>query len=116
LVEPGGRVVLIVPMLRALYGSIDRAIHHFRRYERTEVEEKLAKAGFAVEHAAAMNALGIAGWWLNSVVLRRRAGPGVQARLDDLLVPVLRLEDRRGLRVGMSLLVVGRRDDGAPPA
>ncbi|RIL07582.1 MAG: glycosyl transferase [Proteobacteria bacterium] len=111
LLAPGGRLVLVVPMLRALYGEMDRAIHHHRRYERAEIEEKLAKAGFALEEFAALNALGIPGWWLNSVVLRRRAVPGLQARLNDWLVPWVRFEQRLGLRVGMSMLAVARRAD-----
>lgn len=109
LLEPGGRVVLVVPMLRALYGQIDRAIDHYRRYERAEIEEKLVKAGFVVETTAPMNALGIPGWWLNSVVLRRRGVPGIQAKLNDLLVPWLRFEEKLGLPIGMSLLAVGRK-------
>ena len=109
LLEPGGHVVLVVPMLRSLYGEIDRAIDHHRRYERAEIEEKLVKAGFIVETTAPMNALGIPGWWLNSVVLRRRSVPGIQARLNDLLVPWLRFEERLGLPVGMSLLAVARK-------
>ena len=109
LLEPGGRVVLVVPMLRALYGQIDRSIHHFRRYERAELEERLEKAGFAVEAMAPMNALGFPGWWLNSVLLRRRSVPGIQARLNDLLVPWLRIEEKLGLPVGMTLLAVGRK-------
>jgi glycosyltransferase involved in cell wall biosynthesis len=109
LLEPGGRLVLVVPMLRALYGEIDRAIDHHRRYERGEIEEKLVKAGFSVEHVSAINALGIPGWWLNSVVLRRRSVPGIQARINDLLVPWLRVEEKLGLPIGMSLLAVGRR-------
>jgi SAM-dependent methyltransferase len=109
MLEPGGCVVLVVPMLRALYGQIDRAIHHFRRYERAELEEKLQKAGFVVEAMAPMNALGIPGWWLNSVLLRRRRVPGIQARINDLLVPWLRFEEKLALPVGMSLLAVGRK-------
>ena len=109
LLAPGGRVVLLVPMLRALYGEIDRSIHHFRRYERAELVEKLEKAGFVVEETRPMNALGIAGWWLNSVVFRRKSVPGVQAWLNDLLVPLVRFEQRLGLPVGMSLLAVGRK-------
>jgi glycosyltransferase involved in cell wall biosynthesis len=115
LLAPDGRLVLVVPMLRALYGAIDRAIDHHRRYERAEVEEKLAKAGFAVEHVSAFNALGIPGWWLNSVVLRRRAVPGIQARINDWLVPLLRLEEKLGLRVGMSMLAVGRKPGNESP-
>ena len=106
LLAPGGRVVLVVPMLRALYGEIDRAIDHFRRYERAELLAKLEKAGFAVEETVPFNALGIPGWWLNSVVLRRRSVPGVQAWLNDLLVPLVRLERRLGVPFGMSLLAV----------
>jgi hypothetical protein len=34
--QPGGRVVLVIPALRALYGTIDRAIGHYRRYSRRE--------------------------------------------------------------------------------
>jgi hypothetical protein len=58
-----------------------------------------------------MNALGIPGWWLNSVVLRRSSVPGFQAWLNDLLVPWVRFEQRLGLPVGMSLLAIGRRKD-----
>jgi glycosyltransferase involved in cell wall biosynthesis len=106
---PGGRVVLVVPMGRALYGEIDRAIHHHRRYERAELVEKLEKAGFVVEKTQPMNALGIPGWWLNSVVLRRRSVPGFQAWLNDRLTPWVRFEQRLGLPFGMSLLAVGRK-------
>jgi glycosyltransferase involved in cell wall biosynthesis len=106
--EPGGRVVLIVPAIKALYGSIDRNIHHFRRYSRDEIDEKLRTAGLDVEHLSYFNMLGVPGWWLNAVVLRREAVPGFQAKVNDWLVPWLRMERRFGPPVGMSLLAVGR--------
>jgi 2-polyprenyl-3-methyl-5-hydroxy-6-metoxy-1,4-benzoquinol methylase len=106
--EPGGRVVLIVPALQSLYGSIDRAIHHYRRYSREEILGKLQQAGLTVEHVSYFNMLGAPGWYLNSVLLKRQSVPGVQARINDWLVPWLRLERRFGPPVGMSLLAVGR--------
>ncbi len=106
--EPGGRVVLIVPALQALYGSIDRAIHHYRRYSRDDLAAKLEGAGLAVEHVSYFNMLGVPGWYLNARVLQRRSVPGVQARINDWLVPWLRLERRFGPPVGMSLLAVAR--------
>src|SRR5262249_37666151 len=107
---PGGHVVLIVPALKALYGSIDRAIHHYRRYSRDEVAEKMREAGFEVEHLSYFNMLGVPGWWLNAVVLKREAVPGMQARIADLLVPWLKVERQLlGPPFGMSLLAVGRR-------
>jgi glycosyltransferase involved in cell wall biosynthesis len=105
---PGGRVVLVVPAVKALYGEIDRAIHHHRRYSREEIEEKLRAAGLAVEHVQPFNMLGVPGWWLNSVVLKRKTVPGVQAKINDRLVPLLKLERLFGPPVGMSLLAVGR--------
>jgi glycosyltransferase involved in cell wall biosynthesis len=105
---PQGRVVLIVPALQALYGSIDRAIQHHRRYSREELAEKLADAGLTVEHLSYFNMLGIPGWFLNARVLGRRSVPGIQARIADWLVPWLRIERRFGPPVGMSLLAVAR--------
>ena len=58
--------------------------------------------------AVVQNLLGVAGWWLNARVLRRRSVPGLQARLNDRLVPLLRLERRLKPPIGMSLLAVGR--------
>src|SRR6184192_880504 len=108
LLAPGGRVVLIVPALRALYGTIDVAIGHHRRYTRDEIDAKLHAAGLEVEHVSYFNLLGVPGWWLNARVLRRRSVPGLQARLNDRLVPLLRLERRLKPPIGMSLLAVGR--------
>jgi SAM-dependent methyltransferase len=109
LLPAGGRVVLIVPALRRLYGEIDKAIHHHRRYDKSEIITKLERAGFAVEETRFMNVLGLPGWYLNSCVLKRKTVPGVQARLNDLLVPLLRLEKHFALPWGMSLLAVGRK-------
>jgi glycosyltransferase involved in cell wall biosynthesis len=105
---PGGRVVLIVPAIQALYGTIDRAIHHHRRYSREDLTAKLEGAGLAVEHLSYFNMLGVPGWYLNSRVLKRQSVPGVQARINDWLVPWLRVERRFGPPVGMSLLAVAR--------
>ena len=108
---PGGRVVLIVPALPALYGSIDQAIGHRRRYTRHDVAQKLAAAGLTVEDIRYFNVLGAIGWWLNARLLHRRAVPGVQARLGDRLVPLLNLERHFRLAFGMSLLAVARAPD-----
>ena len=52
--------------------------------------------------------LGVAGWFLNARILRRRTVPGLQARMNDRLVPLLRLEQRLRPPIGMSLLAVAR--------
>ena len=105
----GGRVVLIVPALSPLYGTIDQALGHHRRYERDEIVHKLQRAGFLIEQTRFFNAPGILGWYLNSRLLKRRSVPHFQAQVNDFLVPLLRLEKHYRLPWGMSLLAVGRK-------
>jgi glycosyltransferase involved in cell wall biosynthesis len=104
-----GHAVLIVPAMRALYGEIDRAINHHRRYEREDLRDKLQSAGFEVEYTTLFNSLGALGWYVNSRVLRRRTVPSFQARVNDWLVPILRFEERIHCGYGLSLLSVARR-------
>lgn len=111
LLESGGRLVLLVPAHRRLFGSIDRAIGHFRRYERAELERLLENAGFRVERLFHVNATSIPGWYLNGRILRRASVPGMQARLADRLVPLYRLERRLDLRFGLSMIAFARRSE-----
>jgi glycosyltransferase involved in cell wall biosynthesis/phospholipid N-methyltransferase len=107
--EPGGRLILLVPAHRGLYGSIDRAIGHYRRYERVELERLLTEVGFEIDGLFHVNATSIPGWYLNGRVLRRESVPGVQARLADRLVPLYRLERRLKLPFGLSVIAFARR-------
>ena len=105
----GGRLVILVPALQGLYGSIDEAIGHYRRYHPDSLRQVIEGNGFEVERLEWLNLLGIPGWYLNSRLLRRRSVPGMQVRLYDRLAPVLaRAESAFRLPIGMSLLAVAR--------
>ena len=106
---PGGCLLLLVPAHAWLFGAIDRAIHHHRRYEPVGLVAKLEEAGFHVEHTQFFNRLGVLGWYLNSVILRRTRVPGLQLHLQNLLVPLLRAEAALPLPFGLSLVAVARR-------
>jgi SAM-dependent methyltransferase len=106
---PGGRLLLLVPAHQWLYGAIDQAIDHYRRYEPAGLAAKLEEAGFRVEHRQFFNRLGVLGWYLNSVLLRRTKVPGLQLRLQNALVPFLRAEAAFPLPFGLSLIAVARR-------
>jgi hypothetical protein len=106
--EPGGHLVLLVPALRVLYGSLDQALGHFRRYTPAELGTKLAAAGFELHHLEYFNLAGVPGWWFAGRVLRRRLIPGVALRWYEALVPLFRLEVLLPWRVGQSLIAIGR--------
>ena len=109
LLPPGGRLILLVPALSRLYGTLDVHLHHFRRYERDELEGKIRNAGFAIESSRFLNFPGVFGWYVNSKVLRRRVLPAGQLAAFRLLLPLLRWEEQHPLPIGMSLLAVARR-------
>ena len=83
--EPGGRLILIVPALARLYGTLDENLHHFRRYEKPELEQKIRDAGFVMEDCRFLNRPGILGWYVNGRILRRRVLPRGQLAAFRLL-------------------------------
>lgn len=107
---PGGRLALLVPAYRALYGTMDAADHHYRRYATGEVRRKLTGAGFVVERVWHMNAPGMLAWFLNGKVLRRALASDGQYGAYNALVPLIRAVERVvPPPVGLSLLAVGRK-------
>jgi glycosyltransferase involved in cell wall biosynthesis len=109
ILRPGGRLILLVPALSWLYGTLDEQLRHFRRYEKEELEEKVTRSGFSIEDCRFVNRVGILGWFINGRILRRRVLPGSQVQAFRLLLPLLRSEERNPPRTGMSLLVVARK-------
>jgi len=107
LLAPGGRLVLLVPALQTLYGTLDEALGHCRRYVPRELRDKLAATGFLTRHVEYFNLAGIPGWWLTGRVLRRRILPAGSLRWYDRLVPLFRLERLLPWRIGQSLIAIG---------
>jgi SAM-dependent methyltransferase len=107
--QPGGTIVILVPALPALFGTLDEAVGHHRRYMPASLRRVIDKNGFHVERLEWMNLLGIPGWLLNGRVLRRRLIPAGQLRVYDRIAPLLaRVESIFRLPLGMSLLAVAR--------
>ena len=105
----GGRLVLLVPSLKALYGTLDEHLNHFRRYAQDELRGKVSDAGFEIDAIRFLNRPAVPGWWLNSRVLKRRVMPRGQLRLFKWIMPLLRLEENNPPGFGLSLLVLARK-------
>jgi len=118
LLRPGGRLVLLLPAHKWLFGSMDRLAGHFRRYTRADAARKLETAGLEQEALRYVNMVGAIGWFVNNRVVRHRdlssASINSQIHLfDRYLIPVIsKLEGRRGMPFGQSLLCVGRKPGG----
>jgi SAM-dependent methyltransferase len=107
LLQPGGRLVLLVPALPSIYGTLDSALGHYRRYGARELREKMTAAGLRLVRLEYFNLAGVPGWWFTGRLLRRTIIPRGSLRLYDALVPLFRLERFLPWRLGQSLIAVG---------
>ncbi len=103
-----GRLLLIVPALRVLYGVEDRSVGHFRRYEKRELIEKLTGAGWRIEKIGYLNSIGAVLWFIKNRVMRSPATSPRNVRIyDKLVVPFLStLEKRIPVPFGQSLVAI----------
>ncbi len=120
-VPSGCRVVVLVPYGMKLFSDFDRALGHFRRYERGELEAKMREAGFEVEKQFFFNKVGVFAWYLANTLGGQKALKPWQLRLYGKLTPVFRVLDGILPTSGLSTVVVGRKlglnQEGAvPPA
>lgn len=110
LLKQKGRLLLYVPALMGLYGTMDEELGHFRRYEKNELERKLRHTGFTIERFQYSNFLSMIGWFINGKILRSVRVSVPQSLLFDKLVPLLaRMERIAPPMVGMSLFAVARK-------
>lgn len=114
LLEPGGHAIILVPQGMWLYGSLDEAQGHFRRYSRAELEGKLREAGFEVAAMTSMNCVAPFGWFVNGRILGKTVVPADQVAVFERLVPLVRLLDKVLPLPGISVIGVGRKPKPVP--
>jgi SAM-dependent methyltransferase len=106
---PGGRVTILAPAHRRLFGSIDRAYGHHRRYSRADLRALISGAGLVVDEVYFFNLLGLPGWWVQS----RRGSQGISRRSLAVYEALLRawkpVEQRIRPPFGLSLVAHAHR-------
>lgn len=107
--NPGGRLIIVVPAHQALFSSLDKYLHHERRYSLSSLRGKMVEAGFKIITGRYLNMLGAMGWFLNGHVLRRKMIPPQQVRLMDFFLPLLKSEGYIRPPFGLSVFMVGEK-------
>jgi SAM-dependent methyltransferase len=112
LLRPGGALLLFVPALPWLYGSLDRLVHHERRYTSRTLRAAVTDAGFRVESMRYFDMLGVLPWLVAGRVVRVDRFDERSAQIfDRFVVPVGRaIEARVVPRFGKNLSCVCRLD------
>lgn len=103
LLKPGGRLLVYVPACPSVFGALDVALGHHRRYTPDSLAALLRTTDLEPDAPRYINLLGLAGWWFSGRVLKRRALAPNAVTLFERLVPLFRAEDRVRLPIGLGL-------------
>jgi len=111
ILSQNGRLILMVPAIRMLYGSLDEKVGHFRRYEKGELVKKLEYEKFAIEKIYYHNLISAIGWFVTGRILRKRLISSFQVKLLDKFIPFFaELEKKVKIPFGLSLMVICKKE------
>lgn len=110
LLKPGGHLILLVPAHPNLYGSIDKAIGHYRRYRKGKIVRLFEKNNFKIILLKKINFLGALGWWFSGKILRNKKVDEEKLKIFNLFAPfALPIEEKVEPLIGTSFLAVVRK-------
>lgn len=115
MVQPGGHLLIKVPAGRWLYGSVDIASAHFRRYVKSELKQKAIQAGWQIINIHYMNIFGVIPYFIKSRILKKQANfsrtmSTRQLAIIKRMIPILKIIDRFvGPPIGQSLIMVAQK-------
>jgi ubiquinone/menaquinone biosynthesis C-methylase UbiE len=107
LLRPGGRLIVLAPALQVLYSPFDKAIGHYRRYDRESLQSCTPPSA-RLEKMKYLDCVGLIASGGNKLVLRQSA-PSLRQILfwDKYMVPMSKVFDPLiGHRVGKSIAAV----------
>ena len=112
IIEPNGKLLVKVPACPWLYGNIDKASGHFRRYSRKMLLNNLRDAGWNPLFVSYMNIFGVLPYFIKSRITKRnsnfsRTFSPWQLSLLQMIMPILqKIDQLLGPPVGQSIVVV----------
>lgn len=108
LLRNNGKLVVLVPAGQCLYNSLDRALGHYRRYSKTQLNKLLESTGLAINSGRYFNAAAVGGWWFSGNILKDKIISPSKLNLYNQLVPFFRIVDWFAAPfMGLSVISVG---------
>ena len=107
--KPEGHLVLLVPAMQFLYGSMDRSFGHYRRYTKKTISEVIQQAGFRLMKSEYVNVAGMLGWFVYGRILKAKKLPEQLCSRFHLVLPFLKLERPIARFMGLSVIAVAKK-------
>lgn len=111
LLKPGGRLIVLSPAHQSLYSPFDKAIGHWRRYDKKSLQAVIPE-GMGCESLRYVDSVGLAASSMNACLLRQGMPTARQLFVwDKFMIPASRcLDPLLGYRIGKSVLGVWRKE------
>jgi len=105
----GGKAIILVPHGQGIYGTLDRALGHHRRYSHEELRQKMELAGFHVDRILEFNRVSRPGWYISGRLLKSTALSPRMMSVFDRFVWLWRRIDRYLPWPPTSIIAVGTK-------
>ena len=108
--KPGGRAIILVPHGEEVFGTLDTALGHYRRYSHEELQKKMEQAGFRLEHMLEFNRISRPGLVCDRAHSEKdHDQPGSNSRVFDRFVWLWRRIDRLLPWPPTSIIAIGQK-------
>lgn len=110
LLQPAGRLIILVPALNILYGSMDVSFGHRRRYNKKQLKLLVEGQNLDIVKFYYLNLLGLFGWLINGRIFKKVELPENQTKIFDRLVPFLGFAEKIVKPpLGQSLILIAQK-------
>ncbi len=110
LLKNDAKLIILVPVGKWLYNSIDRELGHYKRYTKTEINELMKSAGLFITHSSYFNAAAILGWWFSGNILHEKILSPAKLKIYNQFIPLFKIADKLITPfTGISVISVGRK-------
>jgi 2-polyprenyl-3-methyl-5-hydroxy-6-metoxy-1,4-benzoquinol methylase len=108
--NPGGHLILLVPAMPFLFGSLDESFGHYRRYTKKSISRIVRGASLEIIRSEYVNVIGMAGWFLYGKIFKVRRLPEALCGRFHLTLPLLKIERPIAHFMGLSVIVIARKN------
>jgi SAM-dependent methyltransferase len=109
LLEPGGRLILLVPNDPRAYGTVDKEIGHYRRYTPEHLRKLMTDTGFEVEEILNFNRVSMPAWRITGQIIKSKRLSRSSLRIFDSLVWLWRKIDSSLPWQPTSIIAIAKR-------
>jgi glycosyltransferase involved in cell wall biosynthesis len=109
--RPGGRAIVLVPHGQEIFGTLDVALGHYRRYKHAELRERMESTGFLVDRILEFNRISRPGWYVAGRIFKQTTLSPLSLKIFDRLVWLWRGIDSHLPWPPTSIIAIGVKKD-----